>query len=142
MALPHELNDGQRSALAAEITRALVQRYQFAAQASLHSPDAKGGLNWHWHLHVLAITLRLDADGLADKTRELDGGTAGRAEIEWVREVVARVTNLVRQSNFGLMTHWQQSSICSRTPGVSSRTTPAALLPLPTIRVCAPTCAS
>jgi hypothetical protein len=91
VALPHELNDGQRSALAAEITRALVQRYQFAAQASLHSPDAKGGLNWH--LHVLATTRRLDADGLADKTRELDGGPAGRAEVEWVREMVARVTN-------------------------------------------------
>lgn len=91
VALPHELNDGQRSALAAELTRALVQRYQFAAQASIHSPDAKGGLNWH--LHVLATTRRLDADGLADKTRELDGGPAGRAEVEWVREMVARVTN-------------------------------------------------
>lgn len=91
LALPHELSDDQRSALAAEITRALVDRYQFAAQASLHSPDAKGGLNWH--LHVLATTRRLDADGLADKTRELDGGPAGRAEVEWVREMVARVTN-------------------------------------------------
>ncbi|WP_313928385.1 MobA/MobL family protein [Pseudoxanthomonas sp.] len=91
IALPHELDDDQRSALAAELTRALVDRYQFAAQASIHSPDAKGGLNWH--LHVLATTRRLDSDGLADKTRELDGGPAGRAEVEWVREMVARVTN-------------------------------------------------
>ncbi len=91
VALPHELNGDQRSALAAELTRALVDRYQFAAQASIHSPGAKGGLNWH--LHILATTRRLDADGLADKTRELDGGPAGRAEIEWVREMVARVTN-------------------------------------------------
>lgn len=91
VALPHELNDDQRSALAAEITRALVQRYRFAAQASVHAPDAKGGLNWH--LHILATTRRLDAEGLADKTRELDGGPSGKSEVEWVREMVARVTN-------------------------------------------------
>lgn len=91
VALPHELNDGQRSALAAEITRALVQRYRFAAQASIHSPDARDGLNWH--LHILSTTRRLDAEGLADKTRELDGGPSGKSEVEWVREMVARVTN-------------------------------------------------
>ena len=91
VALPHELDEGQRSALAAEITRALVQRYRFAAQASIHSPDAKDGLNWH--LHILATTRRLDAEGLADKTRELDGGPSGKSEVEWVREMVARVTN-------------------------------------------------
>ncbi|MGB3873395.1 MAG: MobA/MobL family protein [Stenotrophomonas sp.] len=91
MALPHELNDGQRSALAAEISRALVQRYRFAAQASIHSPDTRDGLNWH--LHVLATTRRLDTEGLADKTRELDGGPSGKSEVEWVREMVARVTN-------------------------------------------------
>lgn len=91
VALPHELTRDQRSALAAEITRALVQRYRFAAQASIHSPDAKDGLNWH--LHILATTRRLDAEGLADKTRELDGGPSGKSEVEWVREMVARVTN-------------------------------------------------
>jgi len=91
VALPHELTDEQRSDLAAEITRALVERYRFAAQVSIHSPDAKDGLNWH--AHILATTRRLAPDGFADKTRELDGGPAGRAEIEWVREMVARVTN-------------------------------------------------
>ncbi|MEN5062397.1 MobA/MobL family protein [Luteimonas sp. TWI1416] len=91
VALPHELTDEQRSDLAGEITRALVERYRFAAQVSIHSPDAKDGLNWH--AHVLATTRRISSDGLAEKTRELDGGPAGRAEIEWVREMVARVTN-------------------------------------------------
>lgn len=86
VALPHELTDEQRSELAAEITRALVERYRFAAQVSIHSPDA-------WHAHILATTRRVASDGFADKTRELDGGPAGRAEIEWVRETVARVTN-------------------------------------------------
>jgi len=90
-ALPHELSDEQRSALAAEVTRALVDRYGFAAQASIHSPGSKGGLNWH--VHVLATTRRLGPDGFTDKTKELDGGPSGRAEVEWVRELVARITN-------------------------------------------------
>lgn len=90
-ALPHELDDGQRSALAVEVTRALVQRYGFAAQASIHSPGTKDGLNYH--VHVLATTRRVGPDGLADKTRELDGGPSGRAEVEWVRELVAAKTN-------------------------------------------------
>ncbi|MFW3175376.1 plasmid mobilization protein [Xanthomonas phaseoli] len=90
-ALPHELDDGQRSALAVEVTRALVNRYGFAAQASIHSPGTKDGLNYH--VHVLATTRRVGPDGLADKTRELDGGPSGRAEVEWVRELVAAKTN-------------------------------------------------
>lgn len=91
LALPHELTESQRSDLAAEITRALVGRYGFAAQASIHSPDTPGGLNHH--LHLLATTRRVTAAGLADKTRELDGGPSGRAEVEWIREAVARLTN-------------------------------------------------
>lgn len=90
-ALPHELSDEQRSALAAEVTRALVDRYAFAAQASIHSPGSKDGLNWH--VHVLATTRRLGPEGFTDKTKELDGGPSGRAEVEWVRELVARITN-------------------------------------------------
>lgn len=91
IALPHELTDEQRAALAWELTSALVDRYRFAAQASIHSPDGKGGLNWH--LHILVTTRRIDAQGLADKTRELDGGASGKVEVEWAREMVARVTN-------------------------------------------------
>jgi hypothetical protein len=90
-ALPHELDDEQRSALAVEVTKALVNRYGFAAQASIHSPGTKDGLNYH--VHVLATTRRVGPDGLADKTRELDGGPSGRAEVEWVRELVAAKTN-------------------------------------------------
>ncbi|WP_241685106.1 MobA/MobL family protein [Xanthomonas euvesicatoria] len=89
--MPHELDDGQRSALAVEVTRALVTRYGFAAQASIHSPGSKDGLNWH--VHVLATTRRIGPDGLTDKTRELDGGPSGRAEVEWVRELVASTIN-------------------------------------------------
>ncbi|MBZ3928920.1 plasmid mobilization protein [Xanthomonas citri pv. thirumalacharii] len=41
----------------------------------------------------MATTRRVGPDGLADKTRELDGGPSGRAEVEWVRELVAAKTN-------------------------------------------------
>lgn len=91
IALPHELDGPQRSALTADIARALVDRYGFAAQASIHSPGSKDGLNWH--VHILATTRRLDAEGLADKTRELDGGPSGRVEVEWLRAMVAQLTN-------------------------------------------------
>lgn len=91
IALPHELDDDQRSALTAEIARALVDRYGFAVQASIHEPQTPDGLNYH--VHILATTRRIGPDGLADKTRELDGGPSGRGEVEWIREMVAQATN-------------------------------------------------
>lgn len=91
IALPHELTDDERSALTADIARALVQRYRFAIQASIHEPQTRDGLNYHAHL--LATTRRVGDAGLADKTRELDGGPSGRGEVEWIREMVARTTN-------------------------------------------------
>lgn len=90
-ALPHELDEAQRSALAMEVTRALVSRYGFAAQASIHSPGSKDGLNWH--VHVLATTRRMGPDGFTDKTKELDGGPSGRVEVQWVRELIASTIN-------------------------------------------------
>ncbi len=90
-ALPHELDEDQRSSLATDVTRALVERYGFAAQASIHSPGSKGGLNHH--VHILATTRRIGPDGLTDKTRELDGGPTGREEVEWVRALVASSVN-------------------------------------------------
>lgn len=91
IALPHELTDEERSDLTAAIARALVERYRFAIQASIHEPQTPDGLNYHAHL--LATTRRVGDAGLADKTRELDGGPSGRGEVEWIREMVARTTN-------------------------------------------------
>lgn len=91
LALPHELNDDQRSALTAEIAHALVERYGFAVQASIHEPQTPDGLNHH--VHILATTRRIGSDGLTEKTRELDGGPSGRGEVEWVRAMVSEVTN-------------------------------------------------
>ncbi|MEA0941051.1 MobQ family relaxase [Xanthomonas campestris pv. campestris] len=91
VALPHELSDEQRSDLAIAIGQALVARYGFAVQASIHSPGSRDGLNHH--VHLLATTRRLTSDGFAEKTRELDGGASGKIEIEWVRHTMASTIN-------------------------------------------------
>lgn len=91
VALPHELSKEQRSDLAAEISRCLVQRYRFAVQSSIHEPQTADGLNYH--VHILATTRRMDAEGLKDKTRELDGGPSGRGEVEWIRAMVGEAIN-------------------------------------------------
>ncbi|MCC8688755.1 MobQ family relaxase [Xanthomonas campestris] len=91
VALPHELSDEQRSDLAIAIGQALVARYGFAVQASIHSPGSRDGLNHH--VHLLATTRRLTSDGFAEKTRELDGGASGKIEIEWIRQTIASTIN-------------------------------------------------
>ncbi|WP_294987032.1 MobA/MobL family protein [uncultured Stenotrophomonas sp.] len=91
VALPHELSNEQRSDLAAEISRCLVQRYRFAVQSSIHEPQTADGLNYH--VHILATTRRVDSEGLKDKTRELDGGPSGRGEVEWIRQMVGEAIN-------------------------------------------------
>lgn len=92
IALPHELDDEQRLALTSHLTRRLVDRYGFAAQASIHSPFGEEDSLNH-HVHILATTRRLGPEGLANKTRELDGGTSGKVEVEWVRKMVGDTIN-------------------------------------------------
>ncbi|WME83652.1 MobA/MobL family protein [Stenotrophomonas maltophilia] len=91
LSLPHELSDEQRAHLAFSIAEALVDRYQFAIQASIHSPGTPDGLNHH--VHLLASTRRIGPDGFGEKTRELDGGVSGKVQVQWVREMVAETTN-------------------------------------------------
>ncbi|EKQ61989.1 MobA/MobL family protein [Xanthomonas citri pv. malvacearum str. GSPB2388] len=91
VALPHELNDEQRSELATAIGQALIGRYGFAVQASIHTPGSRDGLNHH--VHLLATTRRLTSEGFGEKTRELDGGASGKIEIEWVRKTIASTIN-------------------------------------------------
>lgn len=87
VSLPHELNDMQRHMLVIAIAQTLVDRYGFALQASIHAPEDPGGKNHHAHL--LATTRRINELGFGKKTRELDGGTEGRKQIEWIRGMVA-----------------------------------------------------
>lgn len=92
-ALPHELDQFQRRALAEQIAAALVEHYGAAAQAAVHAPDTEGD-NRNWHAHVLFTTRRMDASGqLTEKTRELDVKPRSSAEVEWIREMVEVLTN-------------------------------------------------
>lgn len=91
LSLPHELNDAQRAHLAFAIAEALVDRYQFAVQASIHCPGTPDGLNHH--VHLLASTRRIGPNGFGEKTRELDGGPSGKSQVQWIREMVAETTN-------------------------------------------------
>jgi len=94
ISLPHELTDEQRRALVQDLAQTLVDRYDFAVQASTHAPHGGRGDDRNHHVHILATTRRMTADGLGEKTRELDGGPKGRQEIQAVREVIAGRINL------------------------------------------------
>jgi len=91
ISLPHELTDAQRLKLVESISNELIQKYGFAIQASIHSPDKSTGLNHH--VHILATTRRIDEYGFGKKTRELDGGKEGRRQVYWVRVMVAQQIN-------------------------------------------------
>ncbi|PPT93298.1 plasmid mobilization protein [Xanthomonas arboricola pv. arracaciae] len=91
VSLPHELNDAQRWDLIEDLAHRLVDRYGFAVQASSHAPVQ--GDPRHFYAHLLSTTRRLGPEGLAAKTRELDGPINGRTEVEWVRAMVAAQIN-------------------------------------------------
>lgn len=91
VSLPHELSEEQRAHLAFVLADALVGRYGFAVQASIHCPSTPDGLNHH--VHILATTRRIGREGFGDKTRELDVGPSGKVEVQWIREMVAATTN-------------------------------------------------
>jgi len=92
LALPHEMPlDGQRKATEA-FCLWLVSRYQCAADAALHVPRS-GHDARNIHAHILITTRRLSAQGLKEKTRELDDKTQGPLEIEAMREAWAHILN-------------------------------------------------
>jgi len=93
VALPHELSDLQRRALAEQIAAALVERYGVAAQVAVHEPDAEGDQKNH-HAHIQFTTRRMGSSGqMGEKTRELDEKPRSSAEVEWMRRMVEIKTN-------------------------------------------------
>ncbi len=90
LALPHEMPpEGHRQAVAAFCSW-LVSRYQCAADAALHTPR-RGHDARNVHAHILITTRRLAAQGLTEKTRELDDKQTGPREVEAMREQWARI---------------------------------------------------
>lgn len=99
VALPHELSDDQRWELALDVARKLVLRFQFAIQVSMHEPP-KNADSRHYYAHLLATTRKVDAQGLAQKTRELDGVINGKPQVEWIRATILQsITAHLRQAS-------------------------------------------
>lgn len=72
VALPAELDELQRNALAERIGQHLVEHYGVAADVCVHAPD-RGGDDRNFHAHILMSACSVSADGtLGKKVVELD----------------------------------------------------------------------
>lgn len=92
LALPSELTDAGRVALARDFAQALVARYGVVADVAVHAPHAEGDQRNH-HVHILTTTRVMGHEGLGAKTRILDAAKTGGVEIEAMREVWAGLQN-------------------------------------------------
>ncbi|MRH02662.1 plasmid mobilization protein [Xanthomonas sontii] len=100
IALPHELDDPKRWDLVLDIAHRLIERYGFALQASHHRPTKDDPR--YFYAHLLATTRRMEASGLTQKTRILDGRINGLAEIQWIRAMIAeRINAHIAQAGIG-----------------------------------------
>lgn len=91
IALPHELDDRERWDLVLDISHALIERYGFALQASHHRPMKDDPR--YFYAHLLVTTRRMEASGLAAKTRVLDGRINGYGEVLWIRAMISERIN-------------------------------------------------
>jgi hypothetical protein len=78
VALPVELNNKQRAALALDFSREIQQRHQVVVDCCIHSPRKDEGLNFH--AHILTSTRRWDGKKFTEKARELDDKKCGEVE--------------------------------------------------------------
>lgn len=92
LALPSELTDADRVALARHFAQALVARFGVVADVAVHAPHAEGDQRNH-HVHILTTTRVMGPEGLGAKTRILDAAKTGGVEIEAMREVWAGLQN-------------------------------------------------
>ncbi|UXA69447.1 MobA/MobL family protein [Xanthomonas prunicola] len=100
IALPHELDDPKRWDLTLDIAHRLIERYGFALQASHHRPTKDDPR--YFYAHLLATTRRMEASGLTQKTRVLDGRINGKEEVEWIRAMIAnRINAHLAQAGIG-----------------------------------------
>lgn len=87
VAIPIELTPAQGAELTRSFTTWLVERYGFAADASIHTDDGNP------HAHILTTTRRVGPAGLGAKCRELDSATTGSAEVLTMRQTWERMAN-------------------------------------------------
>lgn len=87
VAIPIELTPAQGAELTRQYTSWLVDRYGFAADASIHTDDGNP------HAHILTTTRRVGRGGLGEKCRELDSAKTGSAEVLTMRQTWERMAN-------------------------------------------------
>jgi hypothetical protein len=85
VALPAELSDADRRALAVGFARTLVDRYGVVADVAVHAPHREGDDRNH-HAHILTTTREIGADGFGAKTRILDVKQTASREVSAMRE--------------------------------------------------------
>lgn len=91
IALPHELPQEARRKATETLCKFLVERYQVATDAALHTPK-RGHDERNHHAHILMTTRRISAQGLTEKTKELDDNRiTGPLEIVAIREKWAEI---------------------------------------------------
>ncbi len=78
VALPHELGDEERLALARGFAERIVDRYGVAADVAVHAPSRSGDQR-NWHAHILCTTRAITNEGFGEK-----------AAIEWSNANLAK----------------------------------------------------
>ena len=92
LALPAELDAGQRRDLVRTFAEDIRDRYGVAVDAAIHAPHDYGDDRNH-HAHVMTTTRMVDADGLGAKTRQLDVRSSASIEVEEIRASWATQVN-------------------------------------------------
>ena len=104
VALPHELDKGQRHALVMEFSQMLADRYGVAVDAAIHRPDPSSDQRNH-HAHILMTTRKVGPWGLGDKSdleREnawliAHGKATSHAQLRHIRKDWEDVANVALQ---------------------------------------------
>jgi hypothetical protein len=105
IALPAELDEGQRQELATSFGIELATRYGVAVDVAIHLPDREGD-NRNHHAHVLTTTRQVSRDArgvpvmgdkasieLSDTKRRAQGMGAGADEVLAIRQLWERMAN-------------------------------------------------
>jgi len=92
LALPASVSAAERAGIARDLAAHLVERYGVAVGVALHEPSRQGDDRNH-HAHILMTTRRMGAEGLTEKTRELDDKKTGSKEVLHIREYAAELIN-------------------------------------------------
>lgn len=79
IALPAELSADERRDLALGLAREISERHGVAVDVAIHAPGREGDQR-NYHAHLLTTTRRIGAEGLGEKSRELDQKTSGEVD--------------------------------------------------------------